>query len=284
MKPECTGAVLAARDGRTVIDCAPCGFAHVFPMYSESELEEYYANTFAESTPSHLWFEKVQNIFRWKHAGSVLDLGCWEGLQLEHFVKAGWQCTGLELNTKAAAISRAKGIEVLQISITEFFSRCAGQTWDVINLAYVLEHIPQPVEFLRRIRRHLKPEGILVLEVPNEFNPLQLAYLKRERIDPYWIFLPEHVNYFNKASLERLVVDAGWRILHAESCFPMEMFLLMGEDYLADKTIGPRAFQKAVAMERAMRELDPTLVSRFYTSLYACGIGRGITLYLQANG
>lgn len=282
MKSECDGAVLATKDGRTIIECRHCGYAHVFPMYSEQELEEYYANVFSESTPSHLWFEKVQNILHWKTSGTILDLGCWEGIQLEHFVKAGWQCTGLELNKKAAAISQAKGIEVLQVSIKDFFTRCAGQTWDVINVAYVLEHIPQPVEFLSQIKTHLKTGGILILEVPNEFNPFQMAYLRKQHVDPYWIFLPEHVNYFNKESLERLVLGVGCRILHAESCFPMEMFLLMGDDYLANKAIGPASFQKVVAMEGALRDYDPAVVSRLYAALYACGIGRGITLYVQA--
>ena len=283
MKAECDGAVLATRDDRSVIDCNRCGYAHVFPMYSAQELEDYYANVFSESTPSHLWFEKVQNILRWKTNGAILDLGCWEGAQLDYFVKAGWRCTGLELNKKAAAISRAKGIEVLQVSIGEFFSNCAGQTWDVINVAYVLEHIPQPSAFLKQIRKHLKPGGILILEVPNEFNPLQLAYLKSHQVDPYWIFLPEHVNYFNKGSLERLATKGGWTILHAESCFPMEMFLLMGDDYLETKSVGPAAFRKVVAMEQAVRDYDPTLLSRWYAARYSCGIGRGIILYLTAR-
>jgi len=282
--PECEGAVVATKDGRTIVECTACGYAHVHPMYSETELENYYANVFAESTPSHSWFEKVQNILRWKTHGDILDVGCWEGTQLEHFVNAGWKCTGLELNKKAAAISRSKGIDVLEISIADFFERCAGQSWDVINVAYVLEHIPRPMAFLNNVRQHLKPSGILVVEVPNEFNPLQLAYLKRENIDPYWIFLPEHVNYFNKDSLERLVRGGGFTILHGESCFPMEMFLLMGDDYLKNKAVGPASFAKVVSMENALRDHDPALLSQLYSSLYAHGIGRGITLYLQADG
>lgn len=281
MSAGCRGATVATKAGRTVIDCAECGYAHVFPMYSATELEHYYSSVFAESTPSHSWFEKVQNVLRWKTGGDILDLGCWEGVQLEYFQKAGWNCTGLELNQKAAAISRAKGINVLEIPISAFFERCAGQQWDVINLAYVLEHIPDPIGFLASIGRHLKPGGILILEVPNEFNPFQQAYLQREKVQPYWIFLPEHVNYFNKESLSRLVSRGGWTILHGESCFPMEMFLLMGDDYLKSKEVGPASFAKVVAMESALRDHDPALVSRLYTALYSAGIGRGITLYLR---
>jgi 2-polyprenyl-3-methyl-5-hydroxy-6-metoxy-1,4-benzoquinol methylase len=278
---SCHGTAVAVRDGREIIECTRCEFAHVFPMYTAAELEAHYANVFSESTPSHLWFEKVQQVLRWKQGGDILDVGCWEGTQLEYFVQAGWNCTGLELNKKAAVVSRSKGIDVLEMSIAEFFQRCAGRTWDVINVAYVLEHIPEPLAFLHQVRAHMNPGGILVLEVPNEFNPFQLAYVKKAQIDPYWIFLPEHVNYFSKDSLERLVQRGGWTILHGESCFPMEMFLLMGDDYLNTKAVGPAAFQKVLAFESALRSHDPTLVSRLYTALYSSGIGRGLTLYLR---
>lgn len=283
MKAECKGQVLTIRDGRDIIRCEACGYVHVHPMFTAEELETYYAGVFSESTPSHLWFEKVQNISRWKAGGTILDFGCWEGDQLGHFVAAGWQCTGLELNEKAAAVARKKGIDVLQISMRHFFSSQAGRRWDVINVAYVLEHLPEPAHFLRQLQQHLTPGGVAIVEVPNEFNPLQLAYLHREQVPPYWIHLPEHVNYFDKDSFERLVENAGWEILHAETCFPMELFPLMGDDYLKYPDVGRPSFQKVLAFEAALRAQDPTMVSRLYAALYACGVGRGLTLYLRAR-
>jgi len=283
MKVECNGPVLTTRDGRDIIRCESCGYVHVHPMYTAEELEKYYAGEFSESTPSHLWFEKVQNISRWKSGGTILDFGCWEGDQLGHFVTAGWQCTGLELNEKAAAAARSKGIDVLQISMRDFFTSQAGRRWDVINVAYVLEHLPEPAHFMRQLQQHLNPGGIAIIEVPNEFNPLQQAYLHREQVAPYWIHLPEHVNYFDKASFERLVEGLGWEILHAESCFPMEMFLLMGDDYLKQPEVGRPSFQKVLAFESALRNQDPAMVSKLYAALYACGVGRGLTLFLRTR-
>ncbi|MBA4416975.1 MAG: hypothetical protein C0392_03545 [Syntrophus sp. (in: bacteria)] len=281
MRSNCRGNVLAERDGRKIIKCQECGFSHVYPMFDEEELEKFYENVYAESTPSYLWFEKVQNIRKWKKPGSILDIGCWEGKQLEYFIQDGWQCEGTELNKKAAAVAMSRGVEVYQISIREFFNRYNYKTWDVINAAYILEHIPDPLQFLVSIKNNLGEDGILIVEVPNEFSPFQLAYIKETLIEPYWIALPDHLNYFDREGLETLLSRAGFKIIHGEASFPMEMFLLMGDNYLADRVIGKKDFAKVVEMERVLRNHDPGLVSQLYTALYQCSVGRSIVLYAK---
>jgi SAM-dependent methyltransferase len=257
---------------------------HVFPLYSEEELEQFYENVYAESTPSYLWQEKVYNIKKWKKAGSILDIGCWEGNQLELFLKDGWQCVGTELNRKAAAVAAAKGIEVHQISIRQFFERFAERKWDVINAAYILEHIPDPAGFLIRLKNHLETDGIIIVELPNEFNPFQLAYIKEHKLQPYWIALPDHLNYFDKQGIENLLQRTGFEVIHGETSFPMEMFLLMGDNYLEDRSVGKRSFNKVVEMESILRMYNPGLVSDLYASLYQCGIGRSMVLYARVCG
>lgn len=283
MSLGCSGNSITEKDGRQIILCRKCGYKHVFPMYTEQELEEFYENVYAESTPSYLWLEKVYNIKKWKKCGSILDIGCWEGLQLESFLKEGWQCTGTELNKKAASVALSKGIDVYQISIQNLFEEFSEKKWDIINIAYILEHIPNPLEFLKRIKRHLNEEGIIIVEVPNDFSLFQLAYIKKYKLEPYWIALPDHVNYFNKEELNNLMVRAGWKVIHGETSFPMELFLLMNENYLQDHAIGKRSFTKVVEMESILREYDPGLVSKMYSALYNSGIGRSIIVYATSE-
>lgn len=281
MRTTCHGNPILAKDQRQIIRCKTCGYAHVFPMYTDKELEHFYENTYQESTPSYLWFEKVRNIRRWIKKGTVLDIGCWEGTQLEYFNKEGWHCTGIELNRKAAAVAASKGIEVCQITLAEFFRKFTRRKWDVINAAYILEHIPHPADFLIEIKKYLKKNGIIIIEIPNEFNPFQLAYLNEYRLQPYWIKLPDHLNYFDKSGIENLMNRTGWRIIHAEASFPMEMFLLMKYNYLKDNLIGKRCFKKVVDLERILRRYDPKLISKIYSMFYKCGIGRSIILYAK---
>jgi len=283
MSHSCSGESITEKDGRKIILCRKCGYKHVFPMYTEEELEKYYEDVYAESTPSYLWLEKVYNIKKWKKSGSILDIGCWEGIQLESFLKEGWQCTGIELNKRAASVAESIGIEVYQISIQNFFEKFSEKKWDVINIAYILEHIPNPLEFLKRLKCHLKKQGIIIVEVPNDFSPFQLAYIKKYKIAPYWIALPDHVNYFSKEELNNLMVQAGWKVIHAETSFPMEMFLLMNDNYLQDRALGKRSFTKVVEMESILREYDPGLVSKVYSALYKSGIGRSIIVYATSE-
>ena len=170
MSADCHGNVLLRKDERQIINCEKCGYIHVFPLYSEEELENFYENLYAESTPSYLWYEKVHNIRKWKKTGTILDIGCWEGKQLEFFMKDGWQCVGIELNKKAAAIATSKGIEVHQISIRQFFDSFAERKWDVINAAYILEHIPDPAGFLVRLKNNLETKGIIIADTKFEFG------------------------------------------------------------------------------------------------------------------
>lgn len=278
----CTGEILLTRDDRKVMRCTTCQYVHVYPLYSVAELESFYKERFSESTPSPNWAEKVWNIQRFKASGRILDIGCWEGRQLEEFLGVdGWECAGTELNTRAAEVARRKGITVHNVSLREFFEAFRGQTWDVINLAYILEHIPDPRNVLQRLREFLAPDGILIVEVPNEFSPMQLAYLKAKNLEPYWIALPVHLNYFDRASLEALAENSGYDIVHREGTFPMEVFLLMGDDYLGNPELGKVLFQKVVTMEAILRDYAPDLVSRIYTSLYQASIGRALVLYLQ---
>lgn len=280
---DCGGQVLLEKEGRQVIRCEKCGYNHIYPFYSEEELEKFYENVYAESTPSFLWHEKVHNIKRWKRPGTVLDIGCWEGTQLQCFKREGWQCTGTEINKRAAAIAASKGMDIHQISIREFFPRFEGRKWDVINAAYILEHILDPADFLRRLKHYLAPDGIMIIEVPNEFSPFQMAYIKERQIDPYWIALPDHVNYFDRPGMENLLQKTGFKIIRGETSFPMEMFLLMGDNYLEVPEVGKRSFGKVVEMERILRSHDLELVTDFYASLYGCSVGRSLVLYVQEN-
>lgn len=277
----CHGQTLVRVDDRAVIDCERCGFAHVFPMYTDSELVDFYENHYAESTPSHLFDLKVYNVNRMQPVGSVLDIGCWTGSQLEAFQKSGWDCHGTELNRNAADEAMSKGFRVRQMSIESLFENAAAESYDVVNASYILEHIPRPGEFLSHVATVVADDGILIIEVPNEFNPLQKCYLKHTGSTPYWIALPDHVNYFTPQGLETLIAKTGWKISLAQTSFPMEMFLLMGDDYRNAPELGPKCFRKVVAMETAIMKTDLRLLSDWYTALYPMAIGRSLIYYLR---
>jgi hypothetical protein len=62
----------------------------------------------------------------------------------------------------------------------------------------------------------------------------------RENCDfePWWVAPPHHLNYFNIPSLSDLVQSVGFRVAHTETTFPIDMFLLMGKNYVGNDQVG----------------------------------------------
>jgi len=137
----------------------------------------------------------------------VLDVGCSTG----HFLAAlkGQVAVrvGLELSKDEVQFIRTRldfpvynePIETAAISEGPF---------DLITVLQVLEHIDDPVSFLRNVARHLKPDGMLYVEVPNLEDVLLEAYRVPEYADFY--FREPHVSYFTKATLHDLMERAGF--------------------------------------------------------------------------
>jgi SAM-dependent methyltransferase len=129
--------------------------------------------------------------------GRLLDVGCASGSFLEEAAAYGWEVTGVEPSREHFEIAREKlaGKGTL-ICNTLQEAGLARSSFDVLTLWDVLEHVPDPGGFMARCASFLRPGGYLFLNVP-DLDSLP-ARLLRER----WpLFLPEHLNYFNRSSL-----------------------------------------------------------------------------------
>jgi len=142
---------------------------------------------------------------------ALLDVGAHAGRFLRLARAAGWDGEGLELNPQTAAYAAKKsGATVHQGNIHSFTpSRC----YDAATLTDVLEHVPQPLDVLRRVRAFLCPGGWLAIKVPN--GPAQRVKENlRARLRPsYRATLADnlvHVNHFSAASLDRALTAAGF--------------------------------------------------------------------------
>ena len=91
----------------------------------------------------------------------------------------------------------------------------------------------------------LDKNGILVIDVPNEYNILQVT------VKNYTIYLNGgllmHLNYFHL--LNNIFSETGYEMFHCESSFPLEMFLLFGENYVSDPKVGKEIHNKRVNFE-----------------------------------
>ncbi len=209
----------------------------------------------------------------------VLDVGCGTGELVGYFGERGFVAEGIEPSAEAAAEARARGRTVTSSRLEPFAARAdrAG-AYDAVTFLNVMEHVPSPVAILEATRALLAPGGIVAIRVPNDFNGLQLATQEHLGLRPYWVAVPDHVNYFSVRSLAALLGRLGFDVVHTQTDFPMELFLLMGDDYVGDPALGPACHKKRVAFELAM----PAAVRRrLYTALAAADLGRNTLVFAR---
>jgi SAM-dependent methyltransferase len=211
----------------------------------------------------------------------ILDIGSGPGFFLLNGKKRGWQVKGIEPSIKAMEHSRSLNLEIEHGFFSEQTASDLG-TFDAINLGLVLEHIPDPAELLILLHNQLNDDGMVCIVVPNDFNPFQL--LLRDHLDfkPWWVAPPHHINYFNFKSLTGLLEKCGFEVVHKESTFPIDIFLLMGDNYVENDETGRTCHRKRMNFEKSMNfNGDDSLLENLYSDFAKQGIGREVVLYAK---
>jgi SAM-dependent methyltransferase len=224
---------------------------------------DYWALEFADKEA--LWRTAIGG-----HPGRALDVGCSGGLLLEHLVGKGWVAEGIEPAVTAVAECRRLGLSVHpglygDIDLPE-------AAYDVVHARLVMEHLAFPRQFVQWAFARLRPGGVLTVQVPNEFNQLQLLARDLLGKPDWWVAPPFHLNYFTFESLERLVAAEGFELLGRDASFPVEWFLLMGDDYVGHDETGKVIHAKRMQLEAQLERAG--LRAPLHAHLAAEGVGR----------
>jgi len=303
------GKVLKKIERFRIIDCDKCQFIHVMPLPSELELSKLYKRKYyTKVKPNYIkkyqkeidyWnliFDEKLDFLETKiktQTRSIFDIGSGSGYFLLRAKEKGWAVDGVEPNLIAADHSRKIGVPV----INDFFGNMNIHTmkkFNAINLFDVLEHVHNPIEVLENCYKLLKPKGIIVIEVPNDYNPLQKIVQNTLKKEEYWLTIltksrnyhwaskMDHLNYFNFQSLNRMLKRLDFKIIYQQSTFPLELFLLMDDDYLKSEKIGKRIHQKRMNLEkRLLSQKNQHLKKELYEKFAEIGIGRTAVIYAQ---
>ena len=163
---------------------------------SES-IEQRFTNSAKSKT-----FRNIVNRFDLSRK-AVLDIGCSYGELLAHFGKGS---VGITISKDEAEYGKAKGLDVRYGNI-ESDTFILNEKFDVIYANNLFEHLLSPHQFLVRIKKYLKPGGILILGVPCIPKIVLLLHLKKFRGS----LALAHINFFSKETLVRTVEKAGWK-------------------------------------------------------------------------
>lgn len=231
--------------------CAKCEVVYVSPRLKDECLEKlysnkYYSEIYAKSMIPVFKIRKEligkrktkQTLAFHKKAKStldVLDIGCGVGEVISAFKDQGHRCSAIEVNPIAVDWLRKNQIEVFADSFDRFPE---SRKFDVIMAWGVVEHVVNPHQFLKKVKRHLKPGGVFASEVPSG-QCLTVDYARATGKDPQRIVMGEqHIILYSIPAYEKIHKQAGLKKLHVQTNgLDVETVLKINGDKAADKTI-----------------------------------------------
>jgi SAM-dependent methyltransferase len=140
----------------------------------------------------------------------LLDIGCGSGLLLREMSRLGWEVWGIEPDEAVArSVVRRLGLSSERIFLGGAeFAQFPAESFDLVTMSHVLEHLHDPQLVLRNVHRWLRPHGKLRILVPN------VGSLESGMFGRFWFGLevPRHLYHFDPATLYRLLGECGFAI------------------------------------------------------------------------
>ncbi len=240
-------------------ECCECGIIFIHPQPTAEEFTQMYAKEyfegdfrcghagsyFDEKTQTSLEDEAlIARIKRFKPSGTFLEIGCAGGAFLHAAQKAGYEVKGVEFSDVAAQLAREKfRLDVFTGDVVD--AQFADNSFDVVFMGDVLEHVPNPLATCNEVFRIMKSGGIFVIECPMQTNTMfsRLGFLafgllgKRTTVH----LPPYHLFEYRPASLAGMLRRAGFAIMQkSEGMIPPSEVTLRGPGL---QKIGKKLFQ-----------------------------------------
>lgn len=200
-----------------VVRCRDCGLDYLSPRLTEPAMRvryesgDYYEggaagydSYLAQEPALRATFSRVLTnlVAAGFTGGDLLEIGSGYGFFLDEARDTFRTMTGTELSEEAAAGARSRGLNVLTGGLDEL---PAAARFDCIFSGHVIEHVYEPHEFMARLVSLLRPGGVMVLGTPDGGS------VWRRLMGASWpsYKLPEHVAFYSRGTLSRLLGEAG---------------------------------------------------------------------------
>lgn len=217
---------LFEKNGLDFVRCKNCTFVYVNPRLRQDLVEEGYGEG-GEAESNRLWADVLlspaqqsfnDNAYAFlldrieeelPKKGKLLDVGCSVGHFLSLASARGYEVEGIEIEPKARTYARAEGFTVHDAKLEEL--ALPANSYDVITMLGLIEHLPHPVNFMREAHRILRPGGIVVFNgVPN----IQSLTVMMLRENARTFNGRNHLGYYSPRTLTKLATDTGFAIAH----------------------------------------------------------------------
>lgn len=216
--------------------CTECNIVFANPVASFEELVAFYANYYDKGNLGALSYkervskkiariysqtrdelkEKKKRIIAHKANGHFLDIGCGLGEEMAVYHQLGFNVHGTEFDQDCInfILSLLPDANLFRGDLLQAYY--PDESFDVVNICHVIEHLIDPVAYVKEIHRILKPGAILVIGTPDigawAYKAFRILNFLLFRI-PLIVDGLEHTVIFNRANLRNLIKKQGFEII-----------------------------------------------------------------------
>lgn len=243
--------VIAERDGLRVVFDPERGYHRLDPLPSQTDIDKFYRDEFYQrDKPDYLAQMERQKAWWFALYGDwlglirpdkpphewpvLLDVGAGHGFLMECAAALYWKAVGIEPSPAAVARATRFGM-VYPTGWREYW----GIGYNAIAALWFLEHEHEPGQFLDSAYSCLRPDGALLLAVPNELTAVQREASELATVRNWYIH-PHHPNYWTQATLANTLGRHGFRVVDWLGTYDIQAHILDGDDYTADPELGAR--------------------------------------------
>jgi SAM-dependent methyltransferase len=216
--------------------CLACGVHYLYPRQRETCAHELYrdlsyfeggvsgyadASYLAQEESLRATFKRLLHNLAKRDllGGDLLEIGCGYGYLLDEARSLFRRRVGTEFSAEGAEIARGTGAEVFVGGVEQL---ARDERFDCVIATQVIEHVYEPLVFVKRLTIHMKPNAHIVLATPD------IGGVLRKLMGRRWpsFKVPEHVVYFDFRTLELLMRRAGLesiRRLPYPHAFPLSL-------------------------------------------------------------
>ena len=213
--------------------CEKCGFIFTGNPFEQELLDNRYKNysKFEFDDDSYILdeaedykvrsrrqYQFIDRVIGMKEIESVLEVGASSGYNLSLY-KKNCKCLGIEPSKRNCINAKQiYGVELYPGTFEEYMNSGIEEKFDIIFLSMVLEHIVNPVDFLKNCS-----------VINNKYLFVEVPVLDYKYVDePYGIFCEEHVNLFTLESLQKIMKECGYKLVNADMILGLEQALPAG--------------------------------------------------------
>jgi SAM-dependent methyltransferase len=203
--------------------CKDCRLVFLNPLFNDDEAKKFYSEDdyyayhepFALPTTKNSLFQRIKNFLPFKFStseiefnkvGRMLDIGCGNGWVLYQYKAKGWAVSGVEPSKAAADIGNKEDLGIKNSTLLR--ANFSKEEFDFIRSNHSFEHIYNPNEVLEEIHRILKPDGKLLIGIPN------FAGINSKIAKKYWYYLgaPVHPFNYSTSNIKQLLTKHGFKV------------------------------------------------------------------------